>query len=318
MYSFDFDVLFNYKCRENPWFFVILYINFFPQKKMKQIKIWIEAIRLRTLPVSVSGVLIAVGLAKFNGQFRLLPSLMCVVFAVLAQIVSNLANEYFDFKAGTDKKGRVGPRRTLVVACLVGLSMLLVVEPGDGYRNWLMLIGAGILIAIFAFAYSAGPYPLSYHALGEVAVMGFYGLVPVIFTYYVVSGGVFHPFAVIAGIAIGFMGVNVLLVNNYRDVDDDREAGKRTSVVVFGRKLAALAYLVNGLLAMSVLGVVWMRLYFASAWWFVLPMLAYLLLHIATWHKLTHTTGAALNPLLGATARNMLIFTILLCAILLI
>ena len=62
---------------------------------MKQIKIWIEAIRLRTLPVSVSGVLIAVGLAKFNGQFRLLPSLMCVVFAVLAQIVSNLANEYF-------------------------------------------------------------------------------------------------------------------------------------------------------------------------------------------------------------------------------
>ena len=241
---------------------------------MKQIKIWIEAIRLRTLPVSVSGVLIAVGLAKFNGQFRLLPSLMCVVFAVLAQIVSNLANEYFDFKAGTDKKGRVGPRRgvtegditpsamkcamigTLVVACLVGLSMLLVVEPGEGYRNWLMLIGAGILIAIFAFAYSAGPYPLSYHALGEVAVMGFYGLVPVIFTYYVVSGGVFHPFAVIAGIAIGFMGVNVLLVNNYRDVDDDREAGKRTSVVVFGRKLAALAYLVNGLLAMSVLGVV--------------------------------------------------------------
>ena len=69
---------------------------------------------------------------------------------------------------------------------------------------------------------------------------------------------------------------------------------------------------------MSVLGVVWMRLYFASAWWFVLPMLAYLLLHIATWRKLTHATGAALNPLLGATARNMLIFTILLCAILLI
>lgn len=301
---------------------------------MKQIKIWIEAIRLRTLPVSVSGVLIAVGLTKFNGQFRLVPSLLCVVFAVLAQIVSNLANEYFDFKAGTDKKGRVGPRRgvtegditpsamkaamigTLVVACLVGLSMLLVVDPGENYANWLMLIGAGLLIAIFAFAYSAGPYPLSYHALGEVTVMGFYGLVPVIFTYYVVSG-VFHPFAVIAGIAIGFMGVNVLLVNNYRDVDDDREAGKRTSVVVFGRKLAAFAYLLNGLLAMSILGVVWIRLYFASGWWFLLPMVVYLLLHFITWHRLKHTDGAALNPLLGATARNMLIFTILFCATLL-
>ncbi|MDO4971973.1 MAG: 1,4-dihydroxy-2-naphthoate octaprenyltransferase [Bacteroidales bacterium] len=301
---------------------------------MKQIKIWIEAIRLRTLPVSVSGVLIAVGLTKFNGQFRLVPSLLCVVFAVLAQIVSNLANEYFDFKAGTDKKGRVGPRRgvtegditpsamkkamigTLVVACLVGLSMLLVVDPGENYANWLMLIGAGVLIAIFAFAYSVGPYPLSYHALGEVTVMGFYGLVPVIFTYYVVSG-VFHPFAVIAGIAIGFMGVNVLLVNNYRDVDDDREAGKRTSVVVFGRKLAAFAYLLNGLLAMSILGVVWIRLYFASGWWFLLPMVVYLLLHFITWHRLKHSDGAALNPLLGATARNMLIFTLLFCATLL-
>lgn len=301
---------------------------------MKQIKIWIEAIRLRTLPVSVSGVLIAVGLTKFNGQFRLVPSLLCVVFAVLAQIVSNLANEYFDFKAGTDKKGRVGPRRgvtegditpsamkkamigTLVVACLVGLSMLLVVDPGENYANWLMLIGAGVLIAIFAFAYSAGPYPLSYHALGEVTVMGFYGLVPVIFTYYVVSD-VFHPFAVIAGIAIGFMGVNVLLVNNYRDVDDDRDAGKRTSVVVFGRKLAAFAYLLNGLLAMSILGVVWIRLYFASGWWFLLPMVVYLLLHFITWHRLKHTDGAALNPLLGATARNMLIFTLLFCATLL-
>lgn len=300
---------------------------------MKQVKIWIEAIRLRTLPVSVSGVLIAVGLAKFNGVFRLLPSLLCVVFAVLAQIVSNLANEYFDFKAGTDKKGRVGPRRgvtegdikphtmkramvgTLVAACLVGLSMLAVVKPGDGYANWLMLIAAGALIAVFAFAYSAGPYPLSYHALGEVAVMGFYGLVPVAFTYYVV-GGTFHPFAVIAGIAIGFMGVNVLLVNNYRDVDDDREAGKRTSVVVFGRKLAAFAYLLNGLMAMSVMGVVWLRLYFASGWWFVVPVVVYVMLHIATWRKLTHTDGAALNPLLGATARNMLIFTILLCAVL--
>lgn len=301
---------------------------------MKKIKIWIEAIRLRTLPVSVSGVLIAMGLAKFNGQFRLLPSLLCVVFAVLAQIVSNLANEYFDFKAGTDKKGRVGPRRgvtegditpramcramvgTLVATCLVGLSTLAVVDPGDGYRNWLMLIAAGILIAIFAFAYSAGPYPLSYHALGEPTVMAFYGLVPVIFSYYVITE-TFHPFAVMAGIAIGFMGVNVLLVNNYRDVDDDREAGKRTSVVVFGRKPAAFAYLLNGLLALSIPGVLWVRLYFTSGWWFLVPIVLYLALHFATWHRLTHAEGPALNPVLGATARNMLLFTIALCVMLL-
>ena len=300
---------------------------------MKQIKIWIEAIRLRTLPVSVSGVLIAVGLAKFNGAFRLVPSLLCVAFAVLAQIVSNLANEYFDFKAGTDKKGRVGPRRgvtegdfspatlkramvgTLVATCAVGLSMLAVVDPGEGYANWLLLVGVGVMVAVMAFAYSAGPYPLSYHALGEVAVMAFYGLVPVIFSYYVVAGD-FHPYAVIAGIAIGLMGVNVLLVNNYRDVDDDREAGKRTSVVVAGRTLAAFAYLLNGLLALSVLGVLWLRLWMEWGWWTMLPPAIYMALHLTTWHRLKQRTGAALNPILGATARNMLIFTLLLTLLL--
>lgn len=300
---------------------------------MKQIKIWLEAIRLRTLPVSVSGVLIAVGLAKFNGAFRLVPSLLCVAFAVLAQIVSNLANEYFDFKAGTDKKGRVGPRRgvtegdfspatlkramvgTLVATCAVGLSMLAVVDPGEGYANWLLLVGVGVMVAVMAFAYSAGPYPLSYHALGEVAVMAFYGLVPVIFSYYVVAGD-FHPYAVIAGIAIGLMGVNVLLVNNYRDVDDDREAGKRTSVVVAGRTLAAFAYLLNGLLALSVLGVLWLRLWMEWGWWTMLPPAIYMALHLTTWHRLRQRTGAALNPILGATARNMLIFTILLTLLL--
>lgn len=300
---------------------------------MKQIKIWLEAIRLRTLPVSVSGVLIAVGLAKFNGTFRLVPSLLCVAFAVLAQIVSNLANEYFDFKAGTDKKGRVGPRRgvtegdfspatlkramvgTLVATCAVGLSMLAVVDPGEGYANWLLLVGVGVMVAVMAFAYSAGPYPLSYHALGEVAVMAFYGLVPVIFSYYVVAGE-FHPYAVIAGIAIGLMGVNVLLVNNYRDVDDDREAGKRTSVVVAGRTLAAFAYLLNGLLALSVLGVLWLRLWMEWGWWTMLPPAIYMALHLTTWHCLKQRTGAALNPILGATARNMLIFTLLLTLLL--
>ncbi len=300
---------------------------------MKQIKIWLEAIRLRTLPVSVSGVLIAVGLAKFNGAFRLVPSLLCVAFAVLAQIVSNLANEYFDFKAGTDKKGRVGPRRgvtegdfspatlkraivgTLVATCAMGLSMLAVVDPGEGYANWLLLVGVGVMVAVMAFAYSAGPYPLSYHALGEVAVMAFYGLVPVIFSYYVVAGD-FHPYAVIAGIAIGLMGVNVLLVNNYRDVDDDREAGKRTSVVVAGRTLAAFAYLLNGLLALSVLGVLWLRLWMEWGWWTMLPPAIYMALHLTSWHRLKQRTGAALNPILGATARNMLIFTILLTLLL--
>lgn len=296
---------------------------------MKQFKIWLEAVRLRTLPVSLSGVLIALGLAKWNHAFRLAPALLCLAFALLAQVVSNFANEYYDYKSGADKRGRAGFRRgvtegdikpavmrrvmfsLLGLTCLVGLCMLAWVDPGYNYNNWLMLLAVGVLVAVFALAYSAGPYPLSYHALGEVAVFLFYGLVPVIFTYYVVTG-MFGPFAVMAGIAIGFMGVNVLLVNNYRDVDDDREAGKRTSVVVFGRQAARLAYLANGFLALGVLTVLWLRIYYTMPLWALLAPVVYINMHFYTWMRLRRSEGAQLNGLLGATARNMLVFTLLL------
>ena len=261
----------------------------------KQLRIWLEAIRLRTLPVSLSGVIMAMGIAQWYGKFNWIPALLCVAFAVLAQIASNLANEYYDFLSGADKAGRVGPRRG--------------VTEGD-IKPWLVPVGA--FIALGVLAYSTGPYPLSYHGLGELAVFIFYGLIPVNFSYYIIAGH-FSPLALLASITIGFMGVNVLLVNNYRDVDDDRDAGKRTSVVIFGRKPAAAAYLINGFMAISFLAPLWLLLAFSgkiSAWSLAIPVL-YLVMHTATWNKLTHRDGAALNPLLGATARNMLIFTVL-------
>ncbi len=288
----------------------------------KQVKIWIEAIRLRTLPVSLSGVLMAIGIAVWQHHFKWVPSVLCIVFALMAQVVSNLANEYYDYKRGADKKGRVGPRRgvtegdikpatlrnvtyiTLAVACLVGCGLI-------PYGGWQM-IPVGIAIAVFALAYSTGPFPLSYHGLGEITVFLFYGLVPVIFSYYVIAGRM-DALAVLGGITIGFMGVNVLLVNNYRDMDDDIEAGKRTAVVIFGRKLAAAAYLFNGYMAIAMLSPLWLMIYIngsMSLWTYVVPAL-YLVLHTITWIKLNRLTGAALNPLLGATARNMLIFTVL-------
>ena len=283
----------------------------------KKIKIWIECARLRTLPVSVAGVIMASGIAVLYHRFEWLPALLCFAFAVLAQVVSNFANEYYDFLRGTDKKGRVGPRRgvtegditpgqllratigTLAVACAVGCCLI----PFGGW--W--LIPVGILIAIFAFAYSAGPYPLSYHGLGDVAVLVFFGLVPVNLTFYL-QAGYFAPLTILASLTIGLMGVNVLLVNNYRDVDDDREAHKRTTVVIFGRKPAAAAYLINGYVGISLLAPLW----FAAPLWVLAVPALYLVLHTVTWHRLTHRDGAALNPLLGATARNMLIFAVLL------
>lgn len=281
--------------------------------------------RLRTLPVSLSGALIALGFAKWNHCFRLVPAILCIVFALLAQIVSNFANEYYDYKRGADKKGRVGPRRgvtegdikprtlkiatyaTLAVACGVGLAMLPYAPAG----KWWVLVLVGVVTAAGALAYSTGPYPLSYHTLGELAVFFFYGIIPVNFTYYVVAGG-FDPFVMMASICIGFMGVNVLLVNNYRDEADDREAGKRTSVVVFGKQAGLVAYLFNGYIGFAVMAALWLRMFFTMPLWALFAPVIYLILHTLTWLQLRKRTGAALNPLLGATARNMLIFTILL------
>jgi 1,4-dihydroxy-2-naphthoate octaprenyltransferase len=131
----------------------------------------------------------------------------------------------------------------------------------------------------------------------------------------------FDPLIFLFSIAIGLMGVNVLLVNNYRDEEDDRAAGKKTQTVMRGRPVTALAYLLNGYTAIAMLATFWIMIFvwhgktvkgleFPPLWTLAIPLL-YLVLHTITWFKLKHRDGAALNPLLGATARNMLIFTIL-------
>ena len=297
----------------------------------EKIKIWLECFRLRTLPVSLSGVIIAIGLAiglaKNQDHFHWMPALLCLVFALLAQIVSNTANEYFDYLRGTDKPGRVGPRRgvtegdikpktlrnvtfgLLALAGIVGCCLI-------PYGGW-WLLPVGIVIALAALAYSTGPYPLSYHGLGELTVFIFFGLVPVNLTYYVITLR-FDSVVLLFSIAIGLLGVNVLLVNNYRDMDDDREAGKRTSVVIFGRKAAAFAYLLNGYMAMAVLTAFWLLSALLYSFWILVIPALYLMMHTVTWFKLRHRDGAALNPLLGETARNMLIFTLITTIVLII
>ena len=290
----------------------------------RQIKIWLECFRLRTLPVSLSGVIIGIGLAQWHGRFQWVPALLCLAFALLAQIVSNTANEYFDYLKGTDKPGRVGPRRGVTEGDITPTTLrnvtlvLLTLDAVAGcclipYGGW-WLLPVGIVIVLAAFAYSAGPYPLSYHGMGELMVFIFFGLVPVNLTYYVMALR-FDPLVILFSIAIGLMGVNVLLVNNYRDVEDDRAAGKKTQTVMRGRPVTAFAYFLNGYTAIAILAAFWIMIVINMGkllplWTLAIPVL-YLVMHTATWYKLRHRDGAALNPLLGETARNMLIFTIL-------
>lgn len=282
------------------------------------IKKWIEAMRLRTLPVSVAGVIAGTGCAIMLDSFKAVPALTCLLFAILAQIAANFGNEYYDFRNGIDRKGRAGFRRgvtegeispesmkmatftVLALAALVGCTMLF-------YGPWWLVI-AGILIMIFALAYSAGPYPLSHHGLGDLAVVIFFGIVPVSLTCFLQTDswgglGIIMP----TSVAVGLLAANVLIVNNYRDMEDDAAVGKRTTVVIFGRKVMCAVYLLSGILGMALMIPVWLRLEF---WAYAVPAV-FLVMHLNTWLMLRRSTGAGLNPVLGRTAMNLLIFSLL-------
>ncbi len=282
---------------------------------MSKFTCWIEAMRLRTLPVSVAGVVTAAAYAEINNKFLAAPVLLCLAFAILAQIASNFANEYFDYKGGLDKPGREGPRRgvtegditpgamrnatifTLLLACAVGCTLI--------YWGGYWLIAAGIAIALGVFAYSAGPYPLSHHALGELAVIFFFGIIPVTLTYYLQTGD-WDLYVFLGSVAIGLMGANVLIVNNYRDLEDDQDVGKRTLAVAIGRHRIASLYLINGWLAVALMLPAW-ALY--EPWKMIIPGI-YLALHSFLFHTISHRRGAALNPMLGMTAVLMLVYTL--------
>ncbi len=282
------------------------------------IKSWIEAMRLRTLPVSVAGVIAGTGCAIMLDSFKAAPAIACLVFAVLAQIAANFGNEYYDYKNGIDRKGRAGFRRSvtegeidprsmkkatftvLALAAAVGCTMLL-------YGPWWLMI-VGILIMIFALAYSAGPYPLSHHGLGDLSVVIFFGIVPVTFTCFLQTGDLEGINMIIpASIAVGLLAADVLIVNNYRDMEDDAAAGKRTTVVIFGRRVMSMVYLFSGIAGMAVMIPVWIRL---PLWGAAIPIV-YIILHLKVWLTLRQATGAALNPLLGRTALNLLVFSLI-------
>lgn len=287
------------------------------------IKPWIEAMRLRTLPVSVAGVITAWAFAILSGHMRWVPAVLCMVFAVLAQIASNFANEYYDYRDGLDRPGREGPRRgvtegditpqamkaatfiTLALACCVGLSLVI-------WGGW-WLVAAGVLIALGTLAYSTGPWPLSRHGLGEVAVVVFFGLVPVNLTFYLATGELWNELVGLASVSIGLMGANVLIINNYRDREEDAAVGKRTLAVIAGPKLMSWLYLLNGYMAVALLLTVWLWM---GPWSWIVAC-GYIILHTIVYHWMTLLHGRALNPLLGMTAMLMAAFSVglLLCAI---
>lgn len=283
---------------------------------------WIEAMRLRTLPVSIAGVLAGCGCALWQGKFSIIPAAICLLFALTAQIASNFGNEYYDFKNGVDRKGREGFRRGVTEGDITPQAMkratftMLGTAAALGctllFFGGLWLLPTGCAILLFALAYSTGPYPLSHHGLGDVTVVIFFGVVPVTLTCYLQTGEWSElPALLGTSAATGLLAANVLIVNNYRDKDDDEAVGKRTTVVIFGRRTMGNVYLLSGVTAMVIMFPLWAKL---PLWALAVPVL-YLAQHIATWRKLIHSRGTALNPLLGRTAMNLLLFTLLLLVV---
>lgn len=225
--------------------------------------VWLEATRPKTLPAAVAPVLLGSALAWADAAFQLLPALICLVFALLIQIGTNFANDYLDGVRGTDTEARLGPQRAvasglvapavmrgaalgvLLLAFCLGLSLVY-------FGGW-WLLWVGVASVICAWIYTGGPFPLAYNGLGDVFVVLFFGVIAVGCTHYVQSGYLLGE-AVVLGVACGLVVNNILVVNNYRDVDEDRMARKRTLVVLLGRNWALLQYGLSLLFAAAVLG----------------------------------------------------------------
>lgn len=225
---------------------------------MSPLRNWFEATRPKTLSAAFCPVLVGSSLALEVRLFDWRPASICLIFALLVQIGTNFANDYLDGIKGTDTKERLGPRRAVAsglipakamrLAAVLTLSLAfclgLLLIPFGGW--WLLVVG--ICSVAFAWLYTGGPYPLAYNGLGDVFVILFFGLVAVGCTFYVQAGTISSE-AILLGLACGMVVNNILVVNNYRDFEEDRTSGKRTLVVLLGRRFARGQYLATLLVA---------------------------------------------------------------------
>jgi len=286
--------------------------------KKNSLQSWFLATRPKTLTAAATPVIVACALAYHDKSFFWKPALICLLFALIAQVIANFANDYFDFKKGIDNKERLGPKRAVAEGWIAPKTMLivtialLVLDLALGllliqYGGW-KLIFIGLFVAVFAFAYSGGPYPLAYHGLGDICVFIFFGIIPVGLTYYVQTLQWNLP-VTICGISTGLVIINILVANNYRDRFSDAKSGKKTSIVLLGEKFGRWFYLFNGIIAVVCCQYFWLE---KTVWASLLPIV-YLIFHILTWKEMiTIFQGQALIGTLEKTARNALIFGVVL------
>lgn len=294
--------------------------------RVNSLKAWILAARPKTLtgaavPVMI-GIACAVAMYGWCG-IRVVPAVLCMLFALIMQVDANFVNDYFDFMKGTDDEQRLGPKRacaqgwitasamrsglfvTTLLACIVGLPLVY-------YGGWEMIM-VGLACVVFCFLYTIS---FSYIGLGDLLVLVFFGIVPVCMTCWLTAPPTALtsiPFAVVLmSIACGLIIDTLLVVNNYRDIDNDRRAGKLTLIVRIGERGGLVLYLMLGLVGtiLAIVGVVFLDWH--DGQWTQSLLIIYTPFHTWAFNEMRSIRkGAELNRVLGMTARNMFIFGLL-------
>ena len=284
--------------------------------KPNSLQIWWLAIRPRTLPAAASGVAMGSALAWYDGAFQWLPALAALMVALLLQIASNVANDVFDFERGADTAERMGPVRVTQAGLLtpgqvkrgllviIGLAVLCGLYLAS-LRGW-VVIGLGAAAILCAVAYTGGPFPLGYHGLGDIFVFIFFGLAAVAGTYFVQVGSV-STAAWWMAVPIGLIVTAILVVNNLRDLENDRKAGKYTLAVRLGERGAKAEYIMClGISYLIVPALVVMKIVPIGALlaWLSLP------LAIRTLRVVFTQQGRPLNAALAGTGQTALLFSL--------
>lgn len=288
---------------------------------MTRWKVWALAARPKTLPAAAAPVFIGTGLAALRGGFAAGPAIAALLGALLIQVATNLANDYYDFVRGGDTDDRIGPTRVtqagLVAPEAVRRAMLFVLAAAFTVGIYLVSVGGwpivwiGLASLVCAVAYTGGPFPLAYHGLGDLFVFVFFGLVAVSGTVWVQTL-TFPREALWAGAGVGALSTAILVVNNLRDIPTDREAGKRTLAVRLGVSGSRAQYV--GLLALGA------AVPLVGVSWFGWPKaaLASLVVYGAALSPLRSVMSferpAQLLPALGGTARIVALYGVLLGA----
>ncbi len=305
--------------------------------KTNSLSAWILAARPKTLTAAAVPVLIGIAYAFrdscINDQclqgndlqnFQWVPALLCLLFAWIMQIDSNFVNDYFDYKHGNDDETRLGPKRacaegwitlsamkrgitvTTLLGCLTGLPLIL-------YGGWEMLL-VGIACVLFCFLYTT---KFSYLGLGDLLVLVFFGIVPVCCTYYVVMPAGEQAFTgevFLASLACGMIVDTLLVVNNYRDRDNDRRAGKKTLIVRMGTANAEWFYFTLGTLPQTIM---MLLIVVHSLTYGTSPILIALYgisikQYTSSFREMKRIhEGVALNGILGKTSRNIFTYGII-------